>query len=146
MKSTGLLAAALVLPALVLFPLLGSGRGQEPAPPDSDKDSTAIFREMRELEKRQRALIEKLIPDSDTLLMTSPMNPDAEKGGEQTAWKVSWHIDRRANEIGRMNSWFAIKEAWFKTGAKKPWLKVLGDCRVSELFTPYEAGQPRFMD
>jgi Cu2+-containing amine oxidase len=146
MKSTGLLAAALVLPALVLFPLLSSGRGQEPAPPDSDKDSTAIFKEMRELEKRQRALIEKLIPDSDTIVMTFPMHPDAEQGGEQTAWKVTWHIDRHTNEARKMNSWFAIKEAWFRTGARKPWLKVLGDCRISELFTPYAAGQPRFLD
>jgi len=109
MKSRGLLAAGLVLPALILFPLLGSGRGgDEPAPPASEKDATAIFREMRDLEKRQRALIEKLIPDSETILMTFPMNADAEKGGPQTAWKVTWHIDRRTNEIGRLNSWFAI--------------------------------------
>jgi len=149
MKATGLWAAGLVLPALVLFPILGSGRGgDKPAPPavDSEKDATAVYSEMRELEKRQRALIQKLIPDSDTILMTFPMNPDAEKGGPQTAWKVTWHIDKRKNEVGNPNQWFAIKEAWFKTGAKSPWLKVLGDCRVSELFTPYGAGTPRFLD
>jgi Cu2+-containing amine oxidase len=146
MKSKGLLAAGLVLPALFLVPLPGPGRSQEPAPPDSEKDSTAIFKEMRDLETRQRALIQKLIPDGDTIVMTFPMNPDAEKGGLQTAWKVTWHIDQHKNEVGNINQWFAIKEAYFQTGKGEPWVKVLGDCRVSELFTPYAVGNPRFLD
>jgi primary-amine oxidase len=149
MKAKGLWAAGLVFPALVLFPVLGSGRGGDKpalAVVDSEKDASAVFAEMRDLEKRQRALIQKLIPDGDTILMTFPMTPDAEKSGPQTAWKVTWHIDKHKNEIGNPNEWFAIKEAYFQTGKGEPWVKVLGDCRVSEFFTPYAVGSPRYLD
>jgi primary-amine oxidase len=56
----------------------------------------------------------------------------------KTAWKVRW-----GTESG--NGLF-IKDAWFKRGPKDPWLQVLGDARLAEMFVPYHSGSPRFWD
>src|SRR5437667_4905997 len=56
----------------------------------------------------------------------------------KTAWKVQW-----STEVG---SGLIIRNAWFKRDAKAPWLQVLGDARVAELFIPYHRGDPRFWD
>ena len=37
-------------------------------------------------------------------------------------------------------------DAWFKRSAKDPWLQVLGDARLAEMFVPYHSGSPRFWD
>ena len=56
----------------------------------------------------------------------------------KTAWKVRW-----ATETGYG---LIIEGAWFKRGPKEPWMQVLGDARLSEMFVPYQSGTPRFWD
>jgi primary-amine oxidase len=56
----------------------------------------------------------------------------------KTAWKIHW-----ATEIG---CGLRIEDAWFKRGPKDPWMQVLGDARLAEMFVPYHTGSPRFWD
>jgi Cu2+-containing amine oxidase len=56
----------------------------------------------------------------------------------KTAWKVKW-----ATAAGYG---LTIDEAWFKRGPKEPWMQVLGDARLAEMFVPYHSGSPRFWD
>jgi len=56
----------------------------------------------------------------------------------KTAWKVRW-----ATTSGYG---LYIQEAWFKRGPKDPWMQVLGDARLSEMFVPYHSSSPRFWD
>ncbi|HMF17336.1 MAG TPA: hypothetical protein VKE98_09030 [Gemmataceae bacterium] len=56
----------------------------------------------------------------------------------RTAWKV--HYATR-NGFGLI-----IQDAFFKKTPTDPWMQVLGDARVSELFVPYHSGSPRFWD
>lgn len=56
----------------------------------------------------------------------------------RSAWKVHW-----AQQTGYG---LYIQDAWFKKGPKEPWLQVLGDVRLSEMFVPYNSGSPRFWD
>jgi Cu2+-containing amine oxidase len=66
-------------------------------------------------------------------LLGSPTN-DA----MQTAWKIHWAT---SSGLG-----LYIQDAWFKRDPKEPWLQVLGDARLSEMFVPYHSGSPRFWD
>src|SRR5437016_14411194 len=52
--------------------------------------------------------------------------------------KVHW--------LTEAGSGLIIRDAWFKRDAKAPWLQVLGDARVAEMFIPYHRGDPRFWD
>lgn len=56
----------------------------------------------------------------------------------KTAWKV-----RYTTAAGHGLN---IQEAWFKRGPKDPWMQVLGDARLAEMFVPYHSGSPRFWD
>ena len=56
----------------------------------------------------------------------------------KTAWKINW-----ATQSGHG---LYIQDAWFKKSPKDPWLQVLGDVRLSEMFVPYASGSPRFWD
>jgi primary-amine oxidase len=56
----------------------------------------------------------------------------------QTAWIVNW-AQKNGNGL-------YITGAWFKKGPKAPWMSVLYDARISELFVPYHPGSPRFYD
>lgn len=56
----------------------------------------------------------------------------------KTAWKVHYATQSGFGLI--------IQDAYFKKGPMEPWMQVLGDCRVSELFVPYHSGSPRFWD
>jgi primary-amine oxidase len=60
------------------------------------------------------------------------------KGPMESAWKVEWETKSGYGLI--------IKNAHFKRGPGEPWLQVLGDARVSEIFVPYHRGEPRFWD
>lgn len=60
------------------------------------------------------------------------------KGPMHSAWKIRYHTE---NGFG-----LYIKEAWFKKGADEPWIQVLSDARLSEMFVPYHSGSPRFWD
>ena len=59
-------------------------------------------------------------------------------GAMQTAWTVRW-----ATQSGHG---LIIQDAWFKRGPKEPWMQVLGDARLAEMFVPYHSGSPRFWD
>lgn len=56
----------------------------------------------------------------------------------KTAWKIRWAT---ATGFGLI-----IQEAWFKREPKGPWIQVLGDSRLAEMFVPYHSGSPRFWD
>src|SRR5262249_16813158 len=56
----------------------------------------------------------------------------------ETAWKIEW------DTMG--GNGLLIKNAYFKRGPDVDWMKVLGECRVSELLVPYHVGSPRFWD
>ncbi len=56
----------------------------------------------------------------------------------KTAWKVRW-----ATTSGYG---LTIQDAYFKRGPKDPWMQVLGDARLAEMFVPYHSGSPRFWD
>ena len=56
----------------------------------------------------------------------------------KTAWKIHW-----ATQSGHG---LYIQDAWFKKSPQEPWLQVLGDVRLSEMFVPYASGSPRFWD
>lgn len=72
-------------------------------------------------------------PPNNEIIQTFPSS-----GVMQTAWKV-----RYATSAG----WgLTIQDAYFKRGPKDPWMQVLGDARLSEMFVPYHSGSPRFWD
>ncbi len=39
-----------------------------------------------------------------------------------------------------------ITDAWFRPDPSTPWIKLIYDARVSQLFVPYHAGSPRYYD
>jgi len=84
----------------------------------------------------QKADSEEEKPSSapaNELIQQFPTN-DAMK----TAWKIHW-----ATSSGYG---LYIQDAWFKRAAKEPWIQVLGDARLAEMFVPYHSGSPRFWD
>ena len=56
--------------------------------------------------------------------------------------------NRLEDPVGQRESGYGllIDNAWFKRGPKDPWMQVLGDARLSEMFVPYYSGSPRFWD
>ncbi|MCC6420993.1 MAG: hypothetical protein IT429_22380 [Gemmataceae bacterium] len=59
-------------------------------------------------------------------------------GPMQTAWKVRYAANAR---VGLM-----IAGAWFKTGPRDGWTKILENVRLSEIFVPYNDGETRLYD
>lgn len=53
-----------------------------------------------------------------------------------TAWRVRWAIDEG----------LYITSAEFRPGPGRPWMQVLSELRLVEIFVPYETGNPRFYD
>jgi primary-amine oxidase len=70
---------------------------------------------------------------ANEIIQSFPANEPA-----KTAWKV-----RFATSDGYG---LTIQDAWFKRGPKEPWMQVLGDARLAEMFVPYHTGSPRFWD
>lgn len=91
-------------------------------------------------------------PDQRQLEVTFPLG----QKNWQTAWKLEWQIDRRpvpqhlrsGTTRIKENVYFGIKQAWFRAGPSErdPWIQVLHDARVSELFVPYNDGVIRWYD
>jgi glycosyltransferase involved in cell wall biosynthesis len=54
----------------------------------------------------------------------------------RTQWRVVWGVERHdgGSEV------LFIREASFKRGPAEPEIKVLGDCRLAEIFVPYNDG------
>ncbi len=73
-------------------------------------------------------------PVPDTEIIHAFPSVDAMK----TAWKV-----RYATSSGYG---LTIQDAWFKRSPQEPWMQVLGDARLAEMFVPYHSGSPRFWD
>lgn len=61
---------------------------------------------------------------------------DAPITAMRTQWRVVWGIEKHAggSEI------LFIKEAFFKRGPTEREMKVLGDCRLADIFVPYNDG------
>ncbi len=81
----------------------------------------------------QPEAVKEPAPPTGEVVQTFPSN-DVMK----TAWKVHYTT---AAGFGLI-----IQDAWFKRGPKDPWMQVLGDARLSEMFVPYHSGSPRFWD
>ena len=56
----------------------------------------------------------------------------------QTAWKVKF-----AHAQGKG---LYVTGSWFKTDPTEPWMQVLADARVADIFVPYHSGHLRFYD
>ena len=56
----------------------------------------------------------------------------------QTAWRV-----RFGHATGKG---LFITGAWFKRTPAEPWMRVLWDARVADIFVPYHTGSPRYYD
>ncbi|HEX7174080.1 MAG TPA: hypothetical protein VF240_02185, partial [Pyrinomonadaceae bacterium] len=59
-------------------------------------------------------------------------------GTEETRWRLCWEMRNRNGLI--------IRDAWFRKAPNAPWVKVIYDARVAEIFVPYHTGSPRFLD
>lgn len=62
-------------------------------------------------------------------------------GPEVSRWRLCWQVINGANLV--------ITGAWFRPApAPAPWIKILYDGRLSQIFVPYHTpnGQPRFHD
>lgn len=59
-------------------------------------------------------------------------------GPEQTRWKLCWQVQNGPNLV--------ITGAWFRPNPQAAWIKLIYDARVSQLFVPYHAGSPRYLD
>jgi primary-amine oxidase len=56
----------------------------------------------------------------------------------KTAWKIQWATAKGHGLF--------IKEAWFRRTPGEPFIQVVGDIRLGEMFVPYHSGTPRFWD
>lgn len=59
-------------------------------------------------------------------------------GPMKTAWLVQWSF---VTKVG-----FHITGAWFKRNPADPWIRVLWDARLAEIFVPYHDNSNRFYD
>lgn len=59
-------------------------------------------------------------------------------GPEQTRWKLCWQVLNGPNLV--------ITGAWFRPAPGAAWIKLIYEARVSQLFVPYHAGSPRYLD
>lgn len=57
---------------------------------------------------------------------------------EETRWRFCW---QRVTKNG-----LVINAAFFRKSPSAPWVQVIYDARVIELFVPYHSGSPRFLD
>jgi Cu2+-containing amine oxidase len=75
-------------------------------------------------------------PPSRTADVTQHFPANKPAAGQRTRWRVEWGIKRH---LGNSEVLF-IKEAHFARSPKEPEIKVLGDCRLAEIFVPYNDG------
>lgn len=59
-------------------------------------------------------------------------------GPAETAWRVRW-----AEGAGKG---LYITGAWFRRAPTEPWMRVLWDARLADIFVPYHTGFPRYYD
>lgn len=75
----------------------------------------------------------KTAANSGEILQEFPTNE-----APKVAWKVLWSTTRGHG--------LTIQEAWLKRAPGEPFIQVLGDVRLGEMFVPYHSGTPRFWD
>jgi primary-amine oxidase len=56
----------------------------------------------------------------------------------RSAWKVHWAVTKGHG--------LYIQDAFYKKSPTEPWMQVIGDLRLAEMFVPYHSGSPRFWD
>ena len=56
----------------------------------------------------------------------------------RSAWKIHWATSKGYG--------LYLQDAFFKKGPTEPWVQVVGDVRLAEMFVPYASGSPRFWD
>ena len=59
-------------------------------------------------------------------------------GPEETRWRLCWRWENGPGLI--------ISHAYFRTSPQGPWINILWEARVSQLFVPYHSGSPRYLD
>lgn len=59
-------------------------------------------------------------------------------GTEETHWRVCWAT--------HVKNGLVITGAWFRKAPGAPFVRVLWDGRISEIFVPYHDGSPRYYD
>lgn len=77
----------------------------------------------------------------------------------ETAWKITWTLESYNDliktskiQLGQNKSrenkfiFFKIKSAHLKPGREAPWIQVLDDTHVSELYVPYHDGKTQWYD
>lgn len=59
-------------------------------------------------------------------------------GPEETRWRICWQNQGKHGLV--------ITAAFFRKSPNAPFLRVFWDARLGEIFVPYHAGSPRFLD
>src|SRR5215510_1164273 len=59
-------------------------------------------------------------------------------GPEQTRWRICWQEQAKNGLV--------ITAAFFRAAPNKPWMRILWDGRIAEIFVPYHDGSPRYYD
>jgi hypothetical protein len=69
-------------------------------------------------------------------------------GGAASEWRLCFEVVRTPDAGGALTAseTLVVAEARFTPGAAAAPVEVLGEVRVSEIFVPYDAGAPRFLD
>lgn len=80
----------------------------------------------------------RFTPQPAGLLANEVVQEFPSREAMQTAWKVRWAVGPGKG--------LYITGAWFKSGPSEPWMRILWDARVSEIFVPYHEGSPRYYD
>jgi hypothetical protein len=57
---------------------------------------------------------------------------------EETRWKLCWQVIDGPSLV--------ITSAWFRPAPASPWIQLIYDARLSQLFVPYHQGSTRFHD
>lgn len=86
-----------------------------------------------------------------TLLLVAPQEAQAQcsnpyfieqkfptTGAEETRWRLCWRMVTGNGLI--------VSRAFFRKAPSAPWVEVLWEGRVSEIFVPYHSGSPRYYD
>lgn len=74
--------------------------------------------------------------------ITQHFPADKPAAGKQTQWRVVWGVEKHA---GGSEVLF-IEEAYFQRAPGEKEIKVLGDCRLAEIFVPYHNASYRIYD
>lgn len=64
--------------------------------------------------------------------------PFPSSGPEETRWRLCWRWENGPGLV--------ISHAFFRTAPNAPWVRVLWEARLSQLFVPYHSGSPRYLD